>query len=128
MRVSLIYVRAAAAFSGYSPLLTSTGARRTLMDLQYHQKQHWTGLNLQGKRACLPSADHSFLKTTALSEDIVIITVKARLQDLPPRLNLSIWFPTTHCLHHTTEQITETLPHILNGCHAYKGMYTNVHM
>ena len=53
-----------------------------------------------------------------------------RLQVLPTRLNLSIWFPTTqvpHCLHHTTEQITETLSHILNGCHAYKGMYIARH-
>ncbi len=76
------------------------------------------------------SVSHSFLKNTALSEDIVIFTVKARLQVLPTRLNLSIWFPTTqvpHCLHHTTEQITETLPHILNGCNAYKGMYIARH-
>ncbi len=43
---------------------------------------------------------------------------------------LSIWFPSTQvpqCLHHTTEQITETLPHILKGCHAYKGMYIARH-
>ncbi len=131
----LTYVRATVTYGGDSLPLTSAGARRTLFDLhQYHQKQHWTGLKLQGKLACLPSADHSvshsFLKNTALSEDIVIFTVKARLQVLPTRLNLSIWFPTTqvpHCLHHTTEQITETLPHILNGCHAYKGMYIARH-
>ncbi len=76
------------------------------------------------------SVSHSFLKNTALSEYIVIVTVKARLQVLPTRLNRSIWFPTTqvrHCLHHTTEQITETSPHILNGCHAYKGMYIAHH-
>ncbi len=96
--------------------------------------QHWTRLKLQGKLACLSSADHSvshsLLKNTALSEDIVIFTVKSRLQVLPTRLNLSIWFPTTqvpHCLHHTTEQITETLPHILNGCHAYRGMHRARH-
>ncbi len=105
--------------------------RRTLFELhQYQHKQHWTALKLQGKLACLSSADQLFLKNTALSEDIVIFTVKARLHILPTRLNLSIWFPTAqvpHCLHHTTEQITETLPHILNGCHVYKGMYITRH-
>ncbi|ROL43499.1 hypothetical protein DPX16_17320 [Anabarilius grahami] len=131
----LTYVRATATYGGHSHPLTSTGARRTLMDLhQHHQKQYWAGLKLQGKLACLPSANHSvshsFLKNTALSEDIVIFTVKARLQVLPTRFNLSIWFSTTqvlYCLHHTTEQMTETLPHILNGCHAHKGMYIARH-
>ncbi len=47
-------------YGGDSHPLTSAGARRTLFDLhQYQQKQHWTGLKLQGKLACLPSADHS---------------------------------------------------------------------
>ena len=117
-----------------SHLLTPTGARPTLKDLLQHQLQHWTGLKLQGKLACLPSADHSvshsFLKNTALNEDIVTFTVKARLQVLPTRLNLSIWFPTTqvpHCLHHTTGQVTETMSHILNGCYAYKGLYIARH-
>ncbi len=131
----LTYVRAIATNGGDSHPLTSAGARRSLFDLhRYQHKQHWTGLKLQGKLACLSSGNHSvshsYLKNTALSEDIVIFTVKARLQVLPTRLNLSIWFPTTqvpHCLHHTSEQITETLPHILNGCHAYKGMYISRH-
>lgn len=52
--------------SGQSLMLTSTGIRRTLIDL--HQYQHWTGL----KVACLPYADHSvshsLLKNTALKE------------------------------------------------------------
>ena len=105
------------------------------MDLHQHQQQqHWTGLKLQGKLACLATADHSvshsFLKNTALDEDIFTFTIKARLQVLPTRLNLSIWFPNTqvpHCLHHTTEQVTETLSHILVGCFAYKGMYIARH-
>ena len=62
--------------------------------------------------------------------DDVTFTIKARLQVLPTRLNLSIWFPSTqvpHCLHHTTEQVTETLSHILTGCFAYKGMYIARH-
>ncbi len=92
----LTYVRTTATYGGYSHPLTSVGARQTLLELhQYQQKQHWTGLKLQGKLACLPSADHSvshsFLKNTTLSEDI-IFAVNARLQVLPTRLNLSICF------------------------------------
>ncbi|KAI2658189.1 Poly(ADP-ribose) glycohydrolase [Labeo rohita] len=129
----LTKVRARATYGAYSYPLASVSARRALLELhQYHEKQHWTGLKLQGKLACLSSADHSvshsFPKNTALSEDIVIFTVRARLQVLPTRLNLSMWFPTTqvpYCLHHTTEQITETLPHMLNGCYAYNEMYTD---
>ena len=131
----LTQVKATVTYDGHSHLLTATGARRVLMDLHQHQQQqHWTGLKLQGKLACLPYADHSvshsFLKNTALNEDIITFTAKARLQVLPTRLNLSIWFPGTqvpHCLHHNTEQITETLSHILNGCYAYKGMYIARH-
>jgi len=62
-----------------------------------------------------------FFKNTLLSEDIVIFTVKARLQVIPTTQE-------PHCLHHSSEQITETLPHILNGHHAYyKGMCTARH-
>ncbi len=86
----LTYVRATATYGGDSHPLTSAGTRRTLFDLhQCQHKQHWTGLKLQGKLACLSSADHSvshsYLKNTALSEDIVIFTVKTRLQVLPTR-------------------------------------------
>ncbi len=56
----LTYVRTTVTYGGDSHPLTSAGARRTLFDLhQYQQKQHWTGLKLQGKLACLSSADHS---------------------------------------------------------------------
>ncbi len=108
----LTYVRATATYGGDSHPLTSAGARRTLFNLhQYQQKQHWTGLKLQGKCACLSSADHSvshsILKNTALSEDIVIFTVKARLQVLPTRLNLSIWFPSWVV-------VIETIPKCIN--------------
>lgn len=60
----------------------------------------------------------------------VIFTVKARLQVLPTRLNLSLWFPNTfapHCLHHDHNPVTESLSHILNGCYVYKGMYIARH-
>ncbi len=103
----LTYDRTTVTYGGDSPLLTSAGARRTKQTLD------WT--ETSGKLACLSSVDHSFshsfLKNTALSEDIVIFTVKAGLQVPLTRLNLSIWFPTTQiprCLHYTTEQITET--------------------
>ena len=125
-------VKATATYDGHSHRLTATGARPTLIDLHQHRYQHWTGLKLQGKLSCLPSFDHSislsFLRNTALNEDILTFTVKAQV--LPTRLNLSIWFPTIqtpHCLHHTGEQATETLSHILNGCHAYKCMYIARH-
>ena len=64
------------------------------------RRQRWTGLRLQGKVACLQSADHSvshsFLKNTAIDEDILVFAMKARLQVLPTNLNLSIWYPNNH--------------------------------
>ena len=56
----LTQVRATVTYAGHSHLLTAAGARRVLMDVHQHkQQQHWTGLKLQGKLACLPYADHS---------------------------------------------------------------------
>ena len=93
-----------------------------------------TGLRLQGKLACLQSADHSvshsILKNAAIDEEILIFTVKARLQVLPTKLNLSIWYPNrhdSHCLHHGQYQIIESMSHILNGCNVYKGLYIARH-
>ena len=111
-------------------------ARRYLITLQQQkqQQQHWTGLKLQGKLACLPDANHtvshSIFKNYAVDEDIITFTAKARLQVLPTRLNLSLWYPNTfppHCLHHDHAPVTETLSHILNGCYVYKGMYIARH-
>ncbi len=87
----LTYVRTTVTYGGDSHPLTRH--LLTLFNLhQYQQKQHWTGLRLLGKLAFLSSADHSvshsFLKTTALREDIVIFTVKARLQVILTRLYL----------------------------------------
>jgi hypothetical protein len=131
----LTSVRGTVTYGEHTHLLTPTGARRTLLNMFHHQQQqHWTGLKLQGKLACLPYADHSvshsFLRNTALNEDIITFTVKARLQVLPTKLNLSLWFPSTHaphCLHHTTGLVTETMSHILNGCYAYKVLYIAHH-
>ena len=80
--------------------------------------------------ACLPAAEHSVshsvLKNVAIVECIIVFTLKARLQVLPTKLNLSIWFPgnhAPHCIHHGSAQIAETMSHILNGCHVYRGLY-----
>ena len=59
-----------------------------------------------------------------------MFTVKARLQVYPTKLNLSIWYPRSHsplCIHHGQEQIIESISHILNGCHFYKGLYVSRH-
>ena len=105
-----------------------------LAQREQKRRQRWTGLRLQGKVACLQSADHSvshsFLKNAAIDEEILIFTVKARLQVLPTKLNLSIWYPNkhdSHCLHHGQQHMIESMSHILNGCHFYKGLYTARH-
>src|SRR4029434_713786 len=62
--------------------------------------QHWTGLRLQGRLACLPCADHSVshtaLRNTALHDDIRKFITKARLQVLATKANLATWFPSKH--------------------------------
>ena len=126
-----ISVRATINICGVEHELPPTNACAHLMSAQQQrQRQHWTELKLQGKLACLPAADHSVshavFKSVALDESIIIFTLKARLQVLPTKLNLSIWLPdrhSPHCIHHDQAQITETMSHILNGCHAYKGLY-----
>ena len=127
----LISVRATIVDTGHH--LSPDNARRCLVKLQQQrQQQHWTDLKLQGKLACLPTADHtvshSILKNSAVDEDILTFAAKARLQVLPTRHNLSLWYPNTfpsHCLHHDNQLIIES--HILNGCYVYKGMYIARH-
>jgi len=61
---------------------------------QMDTKQHWTGLKMQGKLACLDFADHSIhsmYRNSAIGEDILHFTVKARLQVLQTRYNLALW-------------------------------------
>ena len=126
-----ISVRGTMTVCGTEHQLPLTNARgRLLWAQQQRQRQHWTQLRLQGKTACLPAADHSVshsvFRNVAIDERIVVFTLKARLQVLPTRLNLSIWFPgnhAPHCIHHGNEQVAETMPHILNGCHVYRGLY-----
>ena len=130
-----VSVRATMVVCGTEHQLPLTNARgRLLWAQQQRQRQHWTELRLQGKTACLPAADHSVshsvYKNVALDECIALFTLKARLQVLPTKLNLSIWFPgnyAPYCIHHGHEQIAETMPHILNGCHVYKGLYISRH-
>ena len=126
-----ISVKATINICGLHYGLSSTNPRGHLMSVQQQRRrQHWTGLKMQGKLACLTTADHSVshavFKSVALDESIIIFTIKARLQVLPCKLNLSIWLPDSHsphCIHHGQEQVTETMSHILNGCHAYRGLY-----
>ena len=130
-----ISVRATMSVCGTEHQLPLINARgRLLWAQQQRQRQHWTELRLQGKTACLPAADHSVshsvFKNVAIDECIVVFTLKARLQVLPTKLNLSIWFPgnhAPHCIHHGNDQIAETMSHILNGCHVYRGLYINRH-
>ena len=116
--------------------VSPASTRRYLVGLEHlKQQQHWTGLKLQGKLACISTADHSvshtIFKNYAVDEDIITFTIKSRLQVLPTRHNLSLWYPNTfspHCLHHdNTTPPMESLSHILNGCHVYKGMYISRH-
>ena len=110
-------------------------SRASLLSIKHQQRQrHWRGLKLQGKLACIPFADHSISHTifhnSSIDEDILIFTVKARLQVYPTRLNLSIWYPRSHsplCMHHGQEQVIESMSHILNGCLFYKGLYISRH-
>ena len=76
------------------------------------------------------TVSHTIFKNYTVDEDILTFAVKARLQVLPTRLNLSLWYPNTfspHCLHHANIPTIESLSHILNGCHVYKGMYISRH-
>ena len=104
----------------------SESARRVLLNAsQAEIRQHWCGLRMQGKLACLGFADHSVshsvFKNTAVGEDVLKFTIKARLQVLPTKYNLSTWYPHTHdpfFLNHQDSHHLESIAHITNGCHA----------
>lgn len=70
-------------------------------------------------------------KNAAIGEDVLTFTIKARLQVLPTKYNLSTWYPNTHnpfCLNHQdSEQHLESTAHITNGCSAYKNLYIARH-
>ena len=67
----------------------------------------------------------------AVGEDILCFTVKARLQVLPTRYNLALWYPAIHhphCIMHSdSDHHLESVAHIVNGCTMYRGLYTARH-
>ena len=103
-------------------------ARASLLQHRQQNTQRWSSLKMQGKLAALPYADHSVshsvMTNHSISEDVLIFMVKARLQCLPTKYNLAIWYPSKHnpyCIFHQNQQENETVAHILNGCNHYKG-------
>ena len=129
-------VEATITQQGEDTRLQEETARRVLLSVkQTEARQHWHGLRLQGKLACIDAADHSvshsIYKNAAIGEDVLKFTIKARLQVLPTKYNLSTWYPDIHsplCIHHhNSEQHLESTAHILNGCSAYKNAYIARH-
>src|SRR4029434_7334550 len=70
-------------------------------------------------------------RNNAIGEDILCFTVKARLQVLPTKYNLALWYPNTHhphwIMHSNPNQHLESIAHIVNGCSKYKELYTARH-
>ena len=96
--------------------------------------EYWSCLKLQGKLAKLPCADHSVSHTiysnANISEEILIFCIKAHLQVLPTKYNLSLWFPSIHsplCMLHDPPQHLESVAHIMNCCPSLKGLYIARH-
>ena len=131
----LIYPRATYELSDERRELPLTTARAVILSMKRAQSaQHWKGLRLQGKLACLSFADqslsHTIYSNVSIGEDILIFTIRARLQVLPTKSNLSTWYPSSHephCILHSTTHDNETIAHVLNGCNFYKGLYIARH-
>ena len=129
----LIYPRATYELSQERRELPLTTARAVILSMKRTQSaQHWKGLRLQGKLACLSFVDqslsHTIYSNASIGEDVLIFTIKARLQVLPTKSNLSTWYPSSydpHCILHPTTHDNETIAHILNGCNFYKGMHVH---
>lgn len=68
-------------------LLSDTAQKALLSIKQTEAREHWRGLRLQGKLACLDFVDHStshsMYRNAAIGEDVLKFTIKARLQVLP---------------------------------------------
>ncbi len=102
---------------------------------QTEAKEHWHGLQMQGKSACVDFADHStshsMYRNAAPGEDVLKFSIKARLQVLPAKYSLSTWYPTMHepfCLnHHDPERHLESTAHITNRSTACKNLYIACH-
>ncbi len=116
-------------------LLQPRTSRQTLLSIQRAQNmEYWSSIKLQGKLAKVPCADHSvshiIYSNATISEEILTFCVQARLQVLPTKCNLSLWFPSTHstlCLLHDPPQHLESVAHIMNSCSSFKGLYTARH-
>ena len=109
----LVYARASYEQDGTHQELSikSASARASILGMKRsHSAQHWTSLKLQGKLALLPFANqslsHSVLSNNTIGEDILIFTIKARLQVLPTKSNLATWYPSEHDLHYPTPTST----------------------
>ncbi|KAK0144242.1 Serine protease 41 [Merluccius polli] len=96
--------------------------------------EYWSCLKLQGKLAKLPCAYHSVSHTiysnANISEEILIFCIKAHIQVLPTKYNLSLWFPSIHsplCMLHDPPQHLESVAHIMNSCPSLKGLYIARH-
>jgi len=69
------------------------------------------------------------LPNSAVNGCILKCVIKARLQTLSTKYNLSMWFPKHHepfCLLHS-DKMMESTAHIMNGCPAFKGLYIERH-
>lgn len=116
-------------------LLQPKTSRQTLLSIQRAQNmEYWSNLKLQGKLTKLPCVDHSVSHTiysnATISEEILTFCVKARLQVLPTKYNLSLWFPSSHyplCLQHNPPQHLESVALIMNSCSSFKELYTARH-
>ena len=90
---------------------------------------------MQGKLACLDFADHSvshsMYTNAAVGEDILCFTFKVRLQVLPTKNNLALWYLThhhPHCIMHSDSgHQLASVAHIVHGCTMYKGLYIERH-
>lgn len=83
--------------------------------------------------ACLQSVDHTVSHTAlhnpAIDHTILKFVIRARLQTLPTKFNLSVWYLKHHkpfCLLHS-DRMVESTAHIMNGCPAFKGIYITRH-
>lgn len=94
---------------------------------QDQQRNYWVNLRLQGISSVrtVHTVSHVVPQNSAVNEGIYALVIKARIQTLPTKYNLSLWFPKHHdqfCLLHS-DRIAESTAHLMNSCPAFKGLY-----
>ena len=108
-------------------------SRAVLMSAKHRQRQkHWTGLKLQGKLACLSSAEpyrvshHSpkYLYWRGCP-DLYSQSQTSGASNPAYSLHLVPWL--SFCILHGQDQVIESMSHILNGWYFYKELYTSGH-